>query len=72
MSFCFRFAVCAIAVVVQDLSGMADDIARVAIPSAGAIFETTDTLQCDVDATADAQECLTGLRWSPKKIAATC
>lgn len=72
MSSCCRFAVCAFAVVVQVLSGMADDIARVAIPSAGATFETTDTLQCDVDTAADAQECLTGLRWTPADFEIRC
>lgn len=61
-----------LAAVLHASFGMADDIAHIAIPSAGATFETTDTLQCDVDATADAQECLTGLRWTPADFEIRC
>jgi len=33
------------------------------LPPAGARFETKDSLVCDIDPSADAQACLTGLRW---------
>ena len=72
MNCCLRFTVCLFIVVISGLDGIADDNARITIPSAGATFETTDTLQCDVDAGADAQECLTGLRWTPADFEIRC
>ena len=67
-----RFAICLFAALIHGSDGIADDIAHVSIPSAGAIFETIDTLQCDVDSEADAQECLTGLRWTPANFKIRC
>jgi len=52
--------------------GISNDIDHVTIPSPGAILETTDTLQCDIDPGADAQECLTGLRWTPEDFKIRC
>ncbi len=72
MNCCFRFTICLIAAVLRASYGIADDIPHIAIPSAGATFETTDTLQCDVDPGADAQECLTGLRWPPADFEIRC
>jgi dienelactone hydrolase len=72
MTCCLRFAICLCAALIHGLSGIADDIAHGTIPSAGATFETTDTLQCDVDSGADAQECLTGLRWTPADFEIRC
>lgn len=70
---CFlRFAICLLAALIHGLDGTADDLAHLTIPSAGATFTTTDTLQCDVDSGADAQECLAGLRWTPTDFQIRC
>lgn len=52
--------------------GIADERPHPAIPIAGATFHARDTLQCDVDASGDAQECLTGLRWTPSDFEVRC
>ena len=72
MNCCLRFTICLFAVVVHISYGIADDIVNITIPSAGAIFESTDTLQCDADSAVDAQECLTGLRWTPSDFEVRC
>ncbi|TVP98774.1 MAG: alpha/beta fold hydrolase [Planctomycetaceae bacterium] len=43
--------------------------ARLALPEAGVSIPACDTLTCDLDPSGDAQECLTGLRWSPQSFA---
>jgi len=43
--------------------------ARLALPEVGVSIPARDTLTCDLDPNADAQECLTGLRWSPESFA---
>ncbi|HBJ36335.1 MAG TPA: hypothetical protein DDZ51_16605 [Planctomycetaceae bacterium] len=35
------------------------------LPEVGTLFNAKDSLVCDVDASDDAQQCLTGLRWNP-------
>ena len=72
MNCCLRFTICLSAALIHGSYGIADDIAHATIPSAGATFEATDTLQCDVDSGADAQECLTGLRWTPADFEIRC
>ena len=67
-----RFAFVLFATLIYGSHGIADDFVQVSIPSAGTILETTDSLQCDVDAGADAQECLTGLRWTPADFKIRC
>ena len=72
MSLYPRFTICLLAIVFHSSYGTADDIADLTIPSAGATFLTTDTLDCDTDTAADAQECLTGLRWTPSDFEVRC
>jgi dienelactone hydrolase len=67
-----RIVVCFSALIISTREGLADDIARLVVPSPGATFGATDTLTCDTDSTADAQECLTGLRWKPSDFTVRC
>ncbi len=70
---CFpRSTICLFAIVIHASYGTADDNADITIPSAGATFQAADTLQCDADSAADAQECLTGLRWTPSDFEVRC
>ena len=59
-------------IVLSTATGFADDIAEDRVPSPGATFHGTDTLTCDTDNAADAQECLTGLRWTPSDFTIRC
>ena len=67
-----RIVMVLFAALMHGSHGIADDIDHLTIPSSGAILEATDTLQCDVDSRADAQECLTGLRWTPGDFKIRC
>ena len=72
MNYLLRLNICLIAGLIYGLDGIADDLIHLTIPAAGATFATTDTLQCDVDSGADAQECLAGLRWTPTDFEIRC
>ncbi len=43
-----------------------------AVVKAGASFAATDTLNCGVEASADAMECLKGLSWTCEPFSVTC
>jgi dienelactone hydrolase len=60
------------AIVISAHHVNADDVAKVAIPIPGAIFDGTDTLHCDDDPQSDAQDCLSGLRWTPSEFEVRC
>jgi dienelactone hydrolase len=72
MTLTHRLTVCVFAVVIHMAPGAADETTQIAIPEPGAIFHGNDTLQCDADKSADAQDCLTGLRWSPTDFEIRC
>ena len=72
MNYCLRLTICLFAAVIRTSHCRADDVAQTAVPTAGAVFHGTDTLQCDADGSADAQECLTGLRWTPTDFEIRC
>jgi dienelactone hydrolase len=72
MNYCFRCAFCLVASVLHASHGIAKDISYLEIPAVGATFESADSLQCDKDSGADAQECLTGLRWTPADFEIRC
>ncbi len=42
------------------------------LPAVGTIFHSSDSLQCDVDSSEDARECLQGLRWTPSDFEVRC
>lgn len=44
---------------------VAESAEIVQLPNPGATFAAKDSLVCDIDASADAQQCLAGLRWDP-------
>lgn len=72
MNYRLRFTVCLLAAVLHTSCGVADDLTSISIPLVGATFQSTDTLQCDEDSEADAQECLTGLRWTSSDFEVRC
>jgi len=67
-----RFLLCLCACILSTSGGFADDVAGNRVPSPGAVFSSTDTLTCDMDNAADAQECLAGLRWTPSNFTVRC
>lgn len=72
MNLKLRIVVSFSALMLSNAAGHADDNSKLAVPSPGATFHGTDSLACDTDSTADAQECLTGLRWKPSSFAVRC
>ena len=72
MTVNWRLVFCLFTAVFQIAQSSADEITHIAVPPPGAIFHGTDTLQCDADTSADAQDCLTGLRWTPADFEIRC
>ena len=64
--------ICLLGFAVHISHCMADENTHLSIPNVGATFDARDTLQCDVDTSGDAQECLTGLRWKPSDFEVRC
>ena len=67
-----QIVVCLSALMLSNAACLGDDIAKFAVPSPGATFHGADSLTCDTDNTADAQECLAGLRWTPSDFTVRC
>ena len=64
--------ICLVAIRVSTTCVNADDVTAGLVPNTGATFHGADTLSCDTDIKADAQECLSGLRWKPSDFAVRC
>ena len=67
-----KIAVCFAALMLSSSAGRGDDVSKLAVPLPGVTFNGSDSLACDTDTTADAHECLTGLRWKPCDFAVRC
>ncbi len=67
-----QILLCFSAMIVFHAAVHGDDIAKSSVPGPGATFSGTDSLACDTENSADAQECLTGLRWKRSDFTVRC